>query len=95
MQPGSCARWSRYLCTLLRSRRRDGESRAKTKQQHGELCTFQAAASHSQAVTAVLPTPVPGPLLSCEGLWRDRTLENNADAKSSLITEYERQGNEF
>lgn len=83
---------------LLCSRRRDGESGVKKKEQHRELCTFQAAASHSQAPT-VVPTPVPSPVLaplpSCEGLWRARTLENNVDAESSLTTEYERQGNEF
>lgn len=99
MQPGTCACCSGYLCPLLRSGRRGGGSGVKEKQQHGELCTFQAAAMHSQAATAVLPTPVPSPvsapLPSCEGLWRTRTLENSVDAKSSLITEYEFQGNEL
>lgn len=96
---GACARCAGYLCTLLCSRRRDGESGVKEKQQHGELCTFQAAAVHSQAATAVVPTPVPSPvpapLPSCEGLWRAGTLENNVGAKSSLITESECQGKEF
>lgn len=99
MQPGTCACSSHYLCMLLCSRRRDGESGVKKKEQHGELCLFQAAASHSQAATAAVPAPVPSPVLaplpSCEGLWRAMTLENNVDAKSSLTTEYKCQGNEF